>query len=61
MPKAKDPALIEYVRRVVSRIERRRVSLAEIGEMLARILRQHMMVRRTKVDQVIAWLKKHPP
>jgi len=61
LPKAKDPALIEYVRRVVSRIERRRVSLAEIGEMLARILRQHMMVRRTKVDQVIAWLKKHPP
>ena len=61
MPKAKDPALIEYVRRVVSRIERRRVSLAEIGEMLARILRQHMMVRRPKIDQVIAWLKKDPP
>ena len=61
LPKAKDPALIEYVRRVVSLIERRRVSLAEIGEMLARILRQHMMVRRPKIDQVIAWLKKDPP
>ena len=61
LPKAKDPALIEYVRRVVSLIEGRRVSLEEIGEMLARILRQHMMVRRPKIDQVIAWLKKDPP
>lgn len=61
MPKAKDPALVEYVRRVVSLIERRRVSLEEIWEMLARVLRQHMMVRRKKVDQVVAWLKKNPP
>lgn len=61
MPKAKDPVLVEYVRRVVSLIERRRVSLEEIGEMLARVLRQHMMVRRKKVDQVVAWLKKDPP
>jgi predicted HTH domain antitoxin len=61
LPKAKDPALVEYVRRVVSLIERRRVSLEEIGEMLARMLRQHMIVRRKKVDQVIAWLKKDPP
>jgi hypothetical protein len=61
LPKAKDPVLVEYVRRVVSLIERRRVSLEEIGEMLARVLRQHMMVRRKKVDQVVAWLKKNPP
>jgi hypothetical protein len=61
LPKAKDPALVEYVRRVVSLIERRRVSLDEIWEMLARILRQHMIVRRKKIDQVIAWLKKDPP
>ena len=61
MPKAKDPALVEYVRRVVSLIERRLVSLEEIWEMLARVLRQHMMVRRKKVDQVVAWLKKDPP
>jgi hypothetical protein len=61
LPKVKDPALVEYVRRVVSLIERRRVSLEEIGEMLARVLRQHMMVRRKKVDQVVAWLKKDPP
>ena len=61
MPKAKDPALVEYVRRVGSLIERRRVSLEEIWEMLARMLRQHMIVRRKKVDQVIAWLKKDPP
>jgi len=61
LPKAKDPGLVEYVRRIVSLIERRRVSLEEIGEMLARVLRQHMMVRRKKVDQVVAWLKKNPP
>jgi phosphotransacetylase len=61
LPKAKDPVLVEYVRRVVSLIERRRVSLEEIWEMLARVLRQHMMVRRKKVDQVVAWLKKNPP
>jgi predicted HTH domain antitoxin len=61
LPKARDPALVEYVRRVVSLIERRRVSLGEIWEMLARVLRQHMMVRRKKVDQVVAWLKKDPP
>jgi len=61
LPKAKDPVLVEYVRRVVSLIERRPVSLEEIWEMLARVLRQHMMVRRTKADQVVAWLKKDPP
>jgi len=61
LPKAKDPALVEYVRRVVSLIERRFVSLAEIWEMLARVLRQHMSARRKKVDQVVAWLKKDPP
>ncbi len=61
LPKAKDPALVEYVRRGVSLIERRRVSLEELWEMLARILRRHMIVRRKKVEQVIAWLKKDPP
>lgn len=61
MPKAKDPVLIEYVRRMVSLIEGRPVSLAEIWGMLARVLRQHMMVRRKKVDQVVAWLNKNPP
>lgn len=61
MPKAKDPVLVEYVRRMVSLIEGRSVSLEEIWEMLARVLRQHMMVRRKKADQIVAWLKKDPP
>jgi hypothetical protein len=61
LPKAKDPVLVEYVRRMVSLIEGRRVSLEEIWEMLARVLRQHMMVRRKKLDQVVAWLNKNPP
>ena len=61
MPKTKDPALVEYVRRVVSLIEARPVSLEEIWEMLARVLRQHIMVRRKKVDQVVTWLNENPP
>ena len=61
LPKAKDPVLVEYVRRMVSLIEGRSVSLEEIWEMLARVLRQHMMVRRKKADQIVAWLKKDPP
>lgn len=61
LPKAKDPVLVEYVRRIVSLIEGRPVSTGEIWGMLARVLRQHMMVRRKKADQVVAWLNKNPP
>jgi hypothetical protein len=39
-----DPLMLEYVRMLVSLIEARSVSLAEILEMLQRVLRQHSLV-----------------
>ncbi len=52
---------LEHVRIVVSLIEGRRVSRQEILEMLARVLRQHSMVRRRKIDQAVDWLNANPP
>jgi hypothetical protein len=53
--------LLEYVRMVVSLIEGRPVSSAEILEMLQRFLRQHSLGRRRKIDHTVAWLHEHPP
>jgi len=54
-------AMVEHVRMVSSLIEGRRVSREEILELLARVLRQHTMCRRRKIDQAVAWLKAQPP
>ena len=56
-----NPLLLEYVRMVVSLIEGRPVSLAEILEMLRTFLRQHSLRRRRKIDHAVAWLHEHPP
>ena len=53
--------MLEYVRMVVSLIEARSVSRTEILEMLQRVLRQHTMVRRRKIDHAVSWLHEHPP
>jgi hypothetical protein len=53
--------MLEHVQMVCSLIEGRRVSRREILEMLERVLRQHSMCRRTKVEQTVAWLNEHPP
>jgi hypothetical protein len=53
--------MLEHVRMVSSLIEGRQVSQWEILEMLERVLRQHSMCRRTKVEQTVAWLNEHPP
>ena len=53
--------LIDYVRMVVSLIEERPVSRTEILEMLQRVLRQHTMGRRRRIDHTVAWLHEHPP
>jgi hypothetical protein len=53
--------VLEHVRMVVSLIEGRPVTPQEILEMLARILRQHRMVRRRKIDQAVDWLNANPP
>jgi hypothetical protein len=46
---------------VVSLIEDRPVSAAEILEMLQTFLRQHSSARRRKIDHAVAWLHEHPP
>lgn len=56
-----NPLLLDYVRMVVSLIEGRPVSAAEILEMLRRFLRQHTLGRRRKIDHTVAWLHEHPP
>ena len=53
--------VVEYVRMVTSLIEGRQVSLAEVLEMLRRVVRQHRMVRTRRIDQIVAWLNERPP
>jgi hypothetical protein len=53
--------IVEYVRMATGLIEGRDVSLAEVLEMLRRVLRQHRMVRTRRIDQTIARLYEHPP
>jgi hypothetical protein len=61
LPKTADPKLMENIRVAMSLIEGRRVSLEEIWEMLVRVLRQHRMPRRRKIDHTVGWLNAHPP
>ena len=53
--------IVEYVRMVTSLIEGRQVTLAEVLEMLHRVVRQHSMVRTRRIDQIVAWLNERPP
>jgi hypothetical protein len=59
--KAIPSLLVAYVQRVVSAIERRRVSREEILAMLAKEKRQHSMVRQRRMDQIIQSLHERPP
>jgi hypothetical protein len=54
-------SVIEHVQTVVSLIEGRPVSREAILELLARVLRQHSMVRRRRIDQTVDWLNANPP
>ena len=53
--------MVEHVRMVVSLIEGRRVSRRQVLAILVKVLRQHTMVRRRKIDQAVAWLNEQPP
>lgn len=53
--------IVQYVQMVTSLLEGRPVSSAEVAQMLARVLRQHRMVRARRIDQIIAWLHEAPP
>jgi hypothetical protein len=56
-----EAGIVSYVRMVTSLMEGRRVSVAEVGAMLQRAVRQHRMVRRRRIDYVVAYLKKNAP
>jgi hypothetical protein len=53
--------MVGYVAMVASLIEGRRVSEEEILQMLVRVMRQHSMARRRRMDYVVAQLHKHGP
>ncbi|MBV8331044.1 MAG: hypothetical protein JOZ61_11345 [Verrucomicrobia bacterium] len=53
--------MLEYVRMLVSLIEARSVSRAEIVQMLQRVLRQHTLGRLRRIDHAVIWLQEHPP
>lgn len=52
---------VSYAAMVASLIEGRRVSEAEIIQMLLRAMRQHSMARRRRMDYVVAQLQQHGP
>jgi hypothetical protein len=54
-------SMVCYLRMVISLIERRRVSAAEILEMLKKVLRQHSLSRRSRIDYIVQYLNKHAP
>jgi len=53
--------MVKYVRVVVSLIERRKVSLEQIHQMLVKIWRQRGMARRRKVDHIVERLNERAP
>jgi hypothetical protein len=54
-----DADIVRYLAMVVTLIESRRVSEAEIREMLARAVRQQRMARRRRIDYVLYYLKNN--
>ena len=54
-------AMVSYVRLATSLIEGRRVGRDEILAMLARVVRQHSLARRKKIDYLLWYLNRHPP
>ena len=54
------PAMVDYIRVVVSLIEERDVERREILEMLARTKRQHSFAREKRVDYVLRRLREEP-
>ena len=53
--------MLPYLQMVISLIEGRPVSLAEVVAMLLRALRQHRMARTRPIDHTVGWLHAEPP
>jgi hypothetical protein len=56
-----DAGIAIYLRMALSLIEGRRLRMDEILEMMARILRQHSIARRRRIDYVLAHLMANAP
>jgi hypothetical protein len=56
-----DAGIVDFVRIVTSLIEGRPVSRQEVLAMLVRAMRQHSIVRRRRMDYVLAYLKENAP
>jgi hypothetical protein len=53
--------IIEYVRMIISLIEARKVDRGQVLEILEKVVRQHSIGRRRKIDHAVAWLNEEPP
>lgn len=55
------PVMLQHVRMVVSLIESRRISVRQVVLLRTKILRQHTLTRRKRIDHAVLWLHKQPP
>ena len=56
-----DRVVVEHVRMVTSLIEGRPVSRNETLRMLSKVMRQHSIGRRSRLDYIVLELNKNPP
>jgi hypothetical protein len=56
-----DADIVRYLQIIIGMIEGRRIRSSEILEMAARVLRQHSIVRRRRIDYVLQYLNKRAP
>jgi hypothetical protein len=56
-----DRVVVEHVRMVTSLIEGWQVSRNETLGMLSKVMRQHSIGRRSRLDYIVLQLNKHPP
>ncbi len=56
-----DRVVVEHVRMVTSLIEGRPVSRNETLRMLSKVMRQHSIGRRSRLDYIVSELNKNPP
>jgi len=54
-----DADIVRYLVMVVTLIESRRVSEAEIRKMLARAVSEHRIARRRRIDYLLHYLQKN--
>jgi hypothetical protein len=60
-PSAWPQTMLPYLQMVISLIEGRPVSLAEVVAVLRRALRQHRIARTRRIDHTVGWLHAEPP